>query len=548
MRLISLKIKKLLDDSIIRDIKFNKFGLSLIVDKDSKEGESGNNLGKTTFVKLIDLVLGGSDSKIVYTGKDKSINNTLKNFIDCNQIYVELKLEKLNGESLFLRRDLFIKGKCYINGKECKNLGEYNIELKRIFFTGANDQDVSFRKLMPLFVRYDEGLNNIFKYLGNFTKDDQYISCYRELMFLSKRDDIQFKQIIKEKVAENKVILKNANVKNYDELEQKMQQKKAELDKLSTSMKSNEVVTGFLMEGIRAAQSRRIEELSSEVSTIELQISIFESKIENEKVSISPIDKEALTILYGEVSALMPLKVDFNQLVDFHKKMVYSRINHYEAKIDVLRRKFEEKKNELQTAKKEYADCFVEYKYSLNDVTNIYFEDVVELKSSIDSFKITMAKYVSNREIIEKLEESLRQISIQNDDDMRKKEIVRDFFEKTSNILLGNENDLNFMDVGFPIKLHAEDNGDGNTKILIACFSYALNHLYETLSLDRPSFLVEDAMENVSLKYLNNLIIFSREQKMQLVVPILYDRIQTLNTTDKDIVLYLSKNEKLFKI
>lgn len=548
MRLVWLKIIKSTDNSVIRDIRFNESGLSLVVDKDSKAGESGNNLGKTTFVKLIDLVLGGSDIKIVYTGKDKSVNVDLKSFIEQNQVYAELKIEKINGESILLRRDLFERGKCYIHEKTCKGIKAYNAELKNLFFAEAAYEKVTFRQLIPFFIRYDERLSTIFKYLGNMTNTDQYIRCYRALLSLAKRDDIDLGQVIKEKEDENKSILKRTKVSSILELEGKISEKKVALEKLSAELKSNEVVEGFSKESDHAIQEKRIDELSSDVSQIELEISVFESKIENEKLSLSPIDKEALSMLYGEVSSLLSLKVNFEELAEFHEKMVYSRIDRYKAKLDALKNRLQEKKAELQAARKEYADQFVDFKYSLNEVANSSFDEVVDLKAELTSLEKAKNKYLGNVEAINNAKESLKQISVQNGDDERKQKIVREFFRTSSKKLLEDENNLEFTNAGFPLKLQAEDNGDGNIKILIACFAYSLNHLYETLNFDRPSFLVEDAMENASLRHLKDLIEFSKGQKMQLIIPILYDRIQGLGIDDKDIVLHLSQKDKLFGI
>lgn len=547
MRLMCLRIVKSTDETVIRDIEFNKTGLSLVIDRDSKQGESGNNLGKTTFVKLIDVALGASSSKIVYRNDEGAESSTLKKFINENKLYVELKVEKTSGETVVLRRDLFEKGKYYIDGKNYKGRDEYNRELKKFVFPD-DEEPVTFRELITLFVRYGKKLNAVFKYLDAHSTDDKYILCYRSLLSLLKRDDVDLKQTIKEKTDENKAILKKANVRNLAELEKKISENLKTLDELSSKMKSDKVVVTFSTESKNVDLTKRVDELSSEVSATELEINIFESKIENEKLSISPIDNEALTILYGEVSSLLPLKIDFVELADFHEKMVHSRIDRYKAKISVLAEKLEQKKEELQEAKKEYANGFVDYKYGLNEATNASFGEVVELKSAINTLEKQKAKYVGNLEAIGNAQKSLDQISVQTSDDERKKEIVREFFDKASKRLLGTENNLEFMGSGFPIKLQAEDNGDGNLKILIACFAYALNHLYKTLNLDRPSFLVEDAMENASLKYLEELFSFSREHEMQLIIPILYDRIQSLKFSDKDVVLYLSKDDKLFGI
>ena len=57
-------------NNVIRKISFKK-GINLIVDEtktDSKK-ESGNNVGKTTVIRLIDFCLGG-DGKNIYTDNE----------------------------------------------------------------------------------------------------------------------------------------------------------------------------------------------------------------------------------------------------------------------------------------------------------------------------------------------------------------------------------------------------------------------------------------------------------------------------------------------
>ena len=54
-------------EKLIRDMEF-RAGLNLIIDdtKDISTKTTGNNVGKTTVLKLIDFCLG-ADSKIIYT-------------------------------------------------------------------------------------------------------------------------------------------------------------------------------------------------------------------------------------------------------------------------------------------------------------------------------------------------------------------------------------------------------------------------------------------------------------------------------------------------
>ena len=65
---------------LIRRIDFHP-GLNLIVD-DTQEGTkmTGNNVGKSTVLRLIDYCLGAKDAPI-YTASDGSQNHKVKNYL-----------------------------------------------------------------------------------------------------------------------------------------------------------------------------------------------------------------------------------------------------------------------------------------------------------------------------------------------------------------------------------------------------------------------------------------------------------------------------------
>lgn len=69
-------------DRVIRDMEF-KAGLNLIIDNTSIENTrlTGNNVGKTTVLKLIDFCLGAK-SNIIYTDTEntKEVYDVVKNF------------------------------------------------------------------------------------------------------------------------------------------------------------------------------------------------------------------------------------------------------------------------------------------------------------------------------------------------------------------------------------------------------------------------------------------------------------------------------------
>lgn len=121
MRLISLKIYKKKNGEVIRDVKFNEHGLSLICDLDGDENRAhGSSIGKTAFIRCIDICLGAKTSKILYESKGMGENVILKDFIYENQVSLMLMCEN-DGASVCLERNLF-DNKEYVNGEKFKKI------------------------------------------------------------------------------------------------------------------------------------------------------------------------------------------------------------------------------------------------------------------------------------------------------------------------------------------------------------------------------------------------------------------------------------------
>lgn len=59
--------------------------------------------------------------------------------------------------------------------------------------------------------------------------------------------------------------------------------------------------------------------------------------------------------------------------------------------------------------------------------------------------------------------------------------------------------------------------------------------------------IIHDQMENVQLKTLKRIFDYCGENDIQYILPILHDRIDTLEIDESCIKLRLSKTDKLFK-
>ena len=174
------------EEKVIRNIPFTK-GLNFIVDAD--ERTKGNNVGKTTVLRLIDICLGANNIKNIYIDSDtRAKNSVLENYIIEHKVTIILTIssqfeEDSDKKSYELKVDLFPRGKRYINGNSLSK-NAYLQNLKGIFFKGNNS--ATFRELIKKFVRIDLKGDNykFFKFLHVTTPIPVHCIVSRHFPFL----------------------------------------------------------------------------------------------------------------------------------------------------------------------------------------------------------------------------------------------------------------------------------------------------------------------------------------------------------------------------
>lgn len=153
MRLKSLTLYSEKDGKQIRDVRFREKGVSLILDSDSKEGKSGNDVGKSTFVKIIDLCLGANNTSIIYKDRETGEDENVKSFLNARKVRAILSITEENGAIHTLERGLYDKGSLAIDSVPITKLDDFRTRLRELLFRGV--QDIRLRRLVPFFVRLE---------------------------------------------------------------------------------------------------------------------------------------------------------------------------------------------------------------------------------------------------------------------------------------------------------------------------------------------------------------------------------------------------------
>lgn len=141
------------DGSIIRKIKFRK-GLNAVIDQEASKKH--NRVGKSTFLRLIDIALGSKDKKYLYIDSELGgKNEELEKQIKIEKLSVELdvvdNLSSRKNENK-LKVELYPGGRRYVDGVKF-NQDDYCEKLNKLMFN--NSGKPTFRQLISSFVRVD---------------------------------------------------------------------------------------------------------------------------------------------------------------------------------------------------------------------------------------------------------------------------------------------------------------------------------------------------------------------------------------------------------
>lgn len=553
MYLVSLKLQEGIgDQQIIRNVKFNKKGLNIVVDE-TKNGK-GNNVGKTTFLRIIDLCLGASEKKYLWTDYDSgSQNNVLKDYINLNKVFAELviSIDKVNYT---LRRDLFERGTQYINGEKV-NSRKYDEKLNEIIF--HHSAPPTFRQLIKKFVRIkqkDDSYGTL-KYLHTNTTNVEYTNIYEFLFKLSDPDTsskrLEYSNAIKEHEDLRENLLKAHSIENLEELHERSRLISNEIESLEKELDKYISLTQYKNEINKITNIKNyINEKNDLLNSLQFKKNKMLEIIKSENNREQNIDFSLLEDFYKEVKqSIEGVKVKFEELIKFNEQIKANRINYYTAQISQLEEKISE------TIK--FRNKLIE---DNSDILNLLNDD------NFAKFKSIHEKLLKNKESLGELNEiNTVYQKVSNDlacytkkleslgDDIKYTDSMKmfnDYLSKLSQKVIGQRLFLIPSD-GFPLKLSNIDDGvgTGHRKTITLLLDIAYVHLINKLQLNYPSFFVHDVLESIDEHNMKNIVNAIEEVHAQFIFAILKEKIDNYDFIDeKDIILQLSEDNKLFKV
>lgn len=554
MRLKKLVVKSSIDNEIIREIKFNEYGLSLIVDETNNK-VSGSNIGKTTAVKIIDLCLGANSVSSIYKEKDTGENHIVKEFLESNKVIAELTTVIDEKEHKF-KRALYKNGKNEIDNEPVKNVNEYRALLNKIIFKNYNNKP-TLRQLISKFIRLENSNeSSLLKYLGTYCKNYEYQAIYSYLYGIdsSKSKNVDIISLNESIDKDIEAIFRKNGVASLSEFQAKIDLMNEEVEKFKNAYVETTVIEDY------EDKRKEIENLLIEINKFEglvakgkLKIDLIKEKIKKEEEKIFSVDHRLLKMLYDETKLNVANQLkDFEELEKFHNGMVNKRIEMLKESLIEITNYLKSLEPKLNGLRKEYELNYVTFSSELKDKFEEKYKEYsinkVKLENYNNDYEYVITKQKEKDKNLEK--------KVYEDNDVSKTDNIKDtlnkYFKYYTDKIIGEPFAivLNLEDNEFPIKIIGMNGkpGTGIKKAMITCFDLAHISLIIEKKYHMPVFEIHDKLENIDLNELNNIVNVAREFKGQYIFPILNDRIEKLNISEDEVVLRLSVDNKFFHI
>lgn len=554
---------------VIRDIEFHK-GLNLIVDETpEKTTGTGNNVGKTTVLRLIDYCLGGDVDGIYRNPEDKHESYALvKDFLTGNNVIVTLILvDDLDTplKKVEIERD-FKTGRgsrIRINGRDITRK-DFVAELESAIFPEVKAETPSFRQIIAHNIRIDNlRLENTLKTL-TMGKNEEYEALYL-FMFGCPNDSAARKTLLAQELdTEKKYKRRMERNRSKNEYKAALSVIESDIEKL-VERKDNLNINENLQLDINSLNALRAEinKVTSRTSLLSLRRELINETVESFDKQNFGEDVVQLEMIYKQASAYVPkMQRTFKELVDFHNTMLENKKAFVAQELPSIQEEIESLSVELERLQEKET---VMAEKVLKSDTYEELESIIVQLSELSRRKGEFESYVSQIETAEKaIKEKCEEMKKIDDglfteDFARRLEAQRDKFNKIFSEVSHEIYDEQYI-ISYDVynqkgkqlyKFHITDVANfssGKKQGEISCFDIAYTVFADQEGIPCLHFILNDKKELVHGNQLNKFAEAVNKYNVQFVCSMLYDKLPPVLRKDEHVVVRLSQDSKLFRI
>lgn len=573
MFLKSLKIESV--DGIIRNIVFHP-GMNLIVDEtESHNSATGNNVGKTTVLRLIDICLGKASRTIYVSPEDnRTVNDSLRDFLTDKKVNVTLTLISdwtQNQRVVTIRRNFLLNSDAIreINGRQVKD-SEFVNELQNEIF-GTTIPKPTFRQLIGHNIRYtNTATQQTLRYLDGPVTDATYESLYL-YMFGCNYENSDLRQITIDKLTAEKNFKKRLEQsKDRNMLASELGIIESEIDNLEKTKSDLKLNPDFEQDMAELSNVKfMITTLSTQLSMCKLRYSILE-EARNDMLAQKPdIDTDSLRQIYYQAGKFIPgLHHTFEELIAHHNRMLEKKAEFISADMPALEEKIANLESQIKSARQNErklndklvcSASFADHEKYVSELNKKYQDKgaILEVIGQIDDVENKIRdlchtlddidNYLFATAFQENLQAQLNKFNA--------------YFARISQQLYGEKYGLSFDVVQnsktgknlYKFKIAPYDSkivnfSTGKKQGEITCFDMAYILFADSESIPCLHFCLYDKKELMHGNQLSKISDFiSNNNSIQFVASILKDKLPDELNNQQYFVVKLSQNDKLFR-
>ncbi len=562
------------ESQIIREINFRN-GINLIIDEtpiSENKIETGNNVGKTTVLKLIDFCFGASAKGVYLDQESKKEYRLVKEFLKEQKILIKLILKEdldipsskeIEIERNFLSRTKIIRR---INGQDLTE-DEFELKLTELIFPNHQADKPTFRQIISHNLRYeDEKISQTLKTLDRYTSGVEYETLHLYLLGCEVGSGNKKQELLTKIQQENtfkKRLEKNQTRTAYettlaliDTDIEKLNRKKANLNLNENFEKDLDKLNSLRYQ---------ISKISSEISRLNIRKDIIIEAKQELEANVSNIDANQLQIIYQQATnQISGIQKTFEDLVKYHNQMIVEKVRFITQELPNLENDIQIKNNQLQTLLLEEngVTALIAKSDSFEDLENLINELNEKFRKKGDYERIIQQLSEVETEL-ENLNDELQEI----DDELfsddfeqivkNQKDKFNQYFASISNELYGEQYVLNYdIDTNtkgqklYKFSTFNVNNpmSSGKKQGEISCFDIAYILFADEENIPCLHFILNDKKELMHGNQLVKIAELANKKNIQFVASILKDKLPAELNKEEYFVIKLSQNDKLFRI
>ncbi|MCE7067937.1 DUF2326 domain-containing protein [Dyadobacter sp. CY326] len=533
--------------------------------------QSGNSVGKTTVLNLIDFCFGEKPNKIWLDPETKKEEYLLiRNFLRENKVIISLLLSKdldrPEAEKILIERNFLPRKETIRRINDISYTEEGFIDkLSSLIFPHHSTEKPTFRQIIAHNFRItDESLINTIRMLDKYSSDVEYEALHLFMLGITF-DQSAEKQKLTNRLRQEE-LFKGRLEKNQTKgaYETTLSIIDSEIEELN-EVKLNFNINPNFESDLNSLNHKKYEinKLSSEISKLAIRRDLILEAEQDLKGDLSQIDLDELSAIYEQANNhISSLQKTFEDLVVYHNSMVQEKVRFITKQLPEINAEIESKQRLLDvllTDEKQISTKIVRSD-SFEDLEKVIiqlnenYKRKGEYSNIIDQINAVDKEIEEIKEELDNIENSLFSEKFQTN----LKAQVNKFNLKFSSI----SNDLYGERYGLKYDIITGKNGQklykfssfntnlssGKKQGEISSFEIAYAIFADEEEIPTLHFILNDKKELMDDNQLVKISKLVENLNIQFVASILADKLPSELSKPEYIILKLSQQKKLFQV